>query len=158
MQRLLALVALVAMAAVALTGCTVLKATGGGWIDAEEGDGKATFGFGVVCNEDKDALQGGWTYHDKSVEPPINAHGNLNWKDGVPCKFSVQSGQAFLKLPYRATPGNQGGEVKIILDDTGEVGPNKGDYIRVIFLDGPYAGYNNGGLIGGGQIKVETPD
>lgn len=174
------LAALALIAVFAVSGCTLLSATGGGWMPnkSEEGNGKATFGFDIVCNESSGKLNGAWVYQDKASG--VNAHGKLTnrkggWfktssgteRGGVPCDMSgspfYETSTGYLQLTYRAAPCPKDGSscygrgvVKI--EDGDEIGRDKEDKLTVKFKSGPFAPYYNSKWTGGGNLVVVQED
>ena len=157
-----------------LSGCTLISASGGGWMPnaSDEGNGKATYGFDIWCNGESGYLNGSWVYQDKVSG--INAHGTLTdtsggwvqpffgspYETGLLCspQFGSYDSSAGLKLVYEARPcpGGvcEGGWGYILLTDSGVQGPDKGDTLTVDFQTGPYAFYDNSQTIGGGNLTV----
>jgi len=173
-MRRLALLAVIAI--FAASGCTIISVDGGGWMANKDGggNGKATFGFDIRCDFESNRLNGTWVYQDKDAG--INAHGTLTddsggWKGSYPTyvretglrctpQFGTEYDSAGLRLVYESRPcaGGvcEGGIGYVDLDDNGKQGPDKGDELAVEFLTGPYAGYENDQVIGGGQLNVDA--
>jgi hypothetical protein len=155
------LVALALMAMVVLSGCSLISARGGGWMEGAD-SGKATFGFGIQCNEKSGFLKGAWVYHDKGSD--VNIHGKLTddsggWDGGIPCDMTfAMDRQGFLKVEYVARPSGDIGTGLVKLVDGDLNGPDKEDWLKVKLLTGADAPYENYKELGGGNLKVETWD
>ena len=165
MKRLFKFTALAAVVVMVLSACgpydTLLQATGGGWMpnESSQGNGKATFGVDITCNTDSGKLNGEWVYHDKASG--INAHGYLTNSDGgkfgaLPCELTYPDiSSDGIRLDYVKKPCHTGyckGLVRILFEDTGEVGPEKGDALSIDFLTGPYWRYDHSETLGGGNL------
>jgi len=168
MKRLLLLSV---VAALVLSACSI---TGGGYMAGIDG-GKATFGFGITCQDNY--VVGDWTFHDKSFDPKVNAHGTLTPTSGAwynviglvedvgalcndPYYDYFDGDYATFNLMYsaEACTGDCTGRATIVAYDSDQNGkPDKGDWLSVTFINGPYAGYENEGTVMGGNIKVDSP-
>jgi hypothetical protein len=165
-----------------------VRVTGGGWIETclepdncsmdrimEYGEpeecegevGKVTFGFVGVCEENENCTS--WR------DPKYVGSGQLEWNDHVndvkfhgvadgveECGYHRLFGQewGWIEGEYTPHPKNlgDGGWFKLCVYDTGEVGPDKGDWIRIELTGGVYDGYQAEGVLGGGNIVAHEMD
>jgi hypothetical protein len=124
--------------------------TGGGYIPSAAGDGtKAVFAIHLdAAHPDRPKAQG--TFHDRSAGVKLVIY------DGVEWAFDGQCVDA--RLLYRSilpsTPGQ--GLVAVSACDRGEPGTSAGDELRITVEDGPFAGYENEGIIEGGNFQVHA--
>jgi hypothetical protein len=166
------LLALAALCSVFLTGC--LDILGGGWLWSANGEdaGRATFGFDFDCDSGSNTAGGHMTYHDQGVrvnEEPYLSQG-AEWR-GKPKILAIQ-GEVFSTLivpcdadgvyfagyfgHYEPIPPSigEGGVFEVTASDGGDTGPDKGDHLQIAILTGVFAGYQNEGSPGGGNISL----
>ena len=135
------------------------KINGGGWLDSgkwktrcgwnECPDGKATFGFHLDLTDEENPKVNG-VYHDHSCGV------DLKFTDGVDVDWFQNNGSCLEgELNYASLdPKNRGdGELEFKVCDFGEGAPDKGDTLYINVTSGPYDGYENYGLIHGGNIQ-----
>ncbi len=142
--RLLALGVLVVTVLLATTGCYE-KLNGGGWMLSANGEDRAT--FGIHFDGTPRAARG--TYHDHGTGVRfrfVGVEGYLTEEEEGDCAVFV----ANYKSQDKKQPGS--GSLLVIACDEGEPGVN-GDSLFIYVLDGPYADYENGGLILGGNFQ-----
>ena len=146
--RVLALGVLLVPMLLMAAGCYE-KLNGGGWMLSANGEDRATFGIHFDGTRDRHAARG--TYHD---------HGT-----GVRFRFVEEVGHAVgtgpeegdcavfiatYKSQDKKEPGS--GLVDVTACDEGEPAVN-GDTLDIFVETGPYAGYENGGPILGGNFQ-----
>lgn len=160
------------------------KATGGGWFptyydgveNGGEALGKVTFGFQMRC-ENEDYLDYGLTakltgqlqYNDHLnnvifhgvgegyvLRNDIDGNGEPSIGPATCEEVDDYFGetQFFLGGVYRAGPKMESGTFYVLVTDQGDPGPDELDTINVALLGGVYDGYENYGVLGGGNIKV----
>jgi hypothetical protein len=167
---------------VAVAGCVDIS--GGGWIPSINEGYKATFGFNSLCTDTPGGavLSGDIQYVDHGVIIP-----NAKGKGNHPMAIHMSLDQFYGGIPPLAnatcleldqelwgtllTPGQDGrvvgycpqppdgecGTAFVVVLDTGNNGPTKGDMFAIELTDGPFGGYINIGALGGGNIAVGTP-
>ena len=133
------LVPMVLMAA----GCYE-KLNGGGWMLSDNGEDRAT--FGIHFDGPRHAARG--TYHDHGTGERFRFVASEGYVVDEPgdCALFL----ATYKSQDRKEPGS--GTVAVSACDAGEPGVN-GDTLYIFVLDGPYADYENGGPILGGNFQ-----
>ncbi len=176
--RLIALA--VAPAALLVTGCT---ATGMGWTRGASGQ-KVTFGFSAAAQPGTDAsgqfldigsASFSGSYHDpqgktlkgtvsvdlkgsgvvKKTSPPVGLSSIngpcLTGDAGYTSQNPRLRGKGTLRLTVCDGDGNF-----VVKNGASDVTiPLSGDYMQIDVATGPYAGYNNAGLVEGGNITVK---
>jgi len=160
-HKIVAFVAL-PIVAFALAGCSSWFA-GGGWMESAAGDGsKATFGFEFDNRDWKGQMTG--TYHDLAEGVAVRFDG-VKWANDAPLGPDNQM-QAKVRYVQQGPPacGTERpngtwtkactGLVWVEAEDNGEPGVSEGDRFHIEFLTGVYAGYENGGTLGGGNLQV----
>jgi hypothetical protein len=125
---------------------------GGGWMVGDEG-GKATMGFDVDC---EDTSVAAITYADKKN---VGEGGPVNIKaiDVTGCDADVGTGGLYGTLSgnYRPQPKGAPGTFEMYFEDTGQQGPDKGDFVRITLTGGKYDGYTHEGTVEGGNVVIE---
>ncbi|NIR86443.1 hypothetical protein GWO13_02290, partial [Candidatus Bathyarchaeota archaeon] len=166
----------------ALAGCPSFS--GGGWIFsacdqnpafffpftcAVDSTAKATFGFDLNCDDGTGF--GELQYRDHGVlvtgpdlkERKLSIHGEVNNVRGPCVGGNIESdgfGGSYTGT-YTPQPPTMGapGTFEVIVVDTGQLGPNKGDLIGIQLFGGVFDGYSNGVLNGkelqGGNIALQ---
>jgi len=152
-----------ALTIVVLAGCE--KATGGGTITSDTGEGKATFAFKGKCTnttlENGDVVaevKGQLQYNDREADVKFHAElgGTVRTDTATPCE-DIQTNEnveQFLGV-YRVSGGPKEGEGLVGLEvlDAGEPGIN-GDQVGISLDEGLYDGYTNSGTVEGGNVQV----
>ena len=148
---------LVALTIVVLAGC---KASGGGYITSETGEGKATFAFNGKCTDTTDEFgnpiadfKGQLQYNDHPADVKFHADlGNIDFFG--PCEDFDPSGDEFIG-EYRVSGGPKEADGLVFLNvrDNGEPGIN-GDQVTIDPFTGPLAFYVNSGTVQGGNVQV----
>jgi hypothetical protein len=170
LRRLSYTTALFALTIVVLAGC---KASGGGYITSDTGEGKATFAFNGKCtnttleNGDVAAVtKGQLQYNDRSAD--VKFHADLAESEplpgtSTPCEdfdeeFTDEDTDEFFGF-YRVSGGPKEAEGDVLLEvtDAGEPGIN-GDEVAIFLTafepGGTYDGYFNSGTVQGGNVQV----
>lgn len=169
---------------VALAGCVDIS--GGGWIPSITEGYKATFGFNSTCTDTPDGavLSGDIQYVDHGFILP-NAKGKGNhpmaihmsldqFFQGEPLAETCLAldqliwveltgslppagvdGRIVEYCPQPST-GDDCGTAIVVVQDTGNNGPTKGDMFGIELTGGAFDGYSNSGELGGGNITVGT--
>ena len=148
----------------ALTGCKTIK--GGGWINSITEGGKATFGIDLTCENSE--YYGEFTYHDHGAKFGMSDGSMRNvslkaWVEPTAIDFGISCGDYYLEnytqydFVYRAQPDKSGEEGKGTIqfwdaDLTGT--PDDNDKLCINIISGPYAGYDNCGDLGGGNLTI----
>ena len=124
--------------------------TGGGYIPSATGDGtKAVFAI-HLDHKDPDRPKAQGTFHDRSAGVKLVIYDGLQWGfDGlcVDARLLYQS-------THPSTPGE--GVVAVSACDRGEPGSSAGDELSISVEDGPFAGYENQGIIEGGNFQAHN--
>ncbi len=150
--RALALSVLAVPMLLLATGCYE-KLNGGGWMLSANEEDRATFGihFEVEDPMDPTTAHARGTYHDRGYgvrlkfKEVVGTAGGPGPEEGD-CAFF----QATYKSQDKRQPGS--GTASVTACDNGEPGVN-GDTLDIFVSDGPYAGYENTGLILGGNFQ-----
>jgi hypothetical protein len=120
------------------------KLNGGGWMLSANGEDRAT--FGIHFDGPRDAARG--TYHDHGTGVRLKFEGVVIYFSGSGPECAIFD--ATYKSQDKRQPGS--GAVSVTACDEGEPGVS-GDTLDILVLDGPYAGYENGGPILGGNFQ-----
>lgn len=162
-RRPVLLVGAVAASVLVLAGCTV---NGGGWIPGEYAK-KATFGFTWVGEDCEPGFGAGSTGVVDGGEAALvcdPTHAKGFWADGS-VKFRIAEGGlealglfdgcwygsgTYVPAGKNPIPG----DVEIMLCDRGEPGASSEDEVEVELSGGSHGGYNNGGIIRGGNLQL----
>ena len=147
--------------ALALSSCKTIQ--GGGWIGSASGEGKASFGINLTCENSE--YYGEFTYHDNGVK--------VEMPDGKMRKLAIQawvgpgeplSSCSYLKegspwtswyFYYRAQPDKfreTGTGIIEFFDADLTEDPNDEDVLSIEIMTGPFEGYSNDGELGGGNL------
>jgi len=154
---LAALAVAVLLLAACLPPLGTTTARGGGWIDSALGEGRATFGFQLVCDPDTGNVSGQIQYHDHGFD--VSFHGEaITIRHGCVDPDAAFRPEGFVG-EYRPQPRRlgEGGAVLFLAIDRGEPGPSEDDRIRVELIGGVYDGYVNAGTLQGGNISYQRP-
>jgi hypothetical protein len=162
----------VAVAGFAVVGAGCNDISGGGWIPSANPatpTAKATFGFELTCIDSatglkRDSAEGHLTYHDHGV---TMMNGKRAVKLGIQAEVDRPEGGLFdicnETVPFGSFVGSYqpipptlgpGGTLYVYAEDGGDTGPSKGDILKIKLVGGVWDGYENIGLLGGGNITV----
>ena len=144
--RVLALGVLLVSMVLMAAGCYE-KLNGGGWMLSANGVDRAT--FGIHFDGTHRAARG--TYHDHGT----GVRFRFVEVDGYVVGPGPEEGDCavfFATYTSQDKKDSGSGDVLVIACDNGEPGVN-GDSLSVSVLDGPYADYENAGLILGGNFQ-----
>lgn len=119
---------------------------GGGWLpSAFDPSTKANFGFHSDTTGDAGERSVHGTYHDQAAGVRLKFTGvvSVGWIGGATYTYESQD---------KKNPGS--GTVFVDVSDGGDgVSETGNDYLNIVVQDGPYAGYQNAGIIQGGNIQ-----
>ena len=153
LSRRSALLVLLFASFLASTAC---KFTGGGWLFAPQGTGKATFSFNAQCDKHTATIKGQGQYSDKVNR--VNVHlipTTIPFLQGE-CIPEVSFSPGFFSGTYTPQPKTgPGGTFEVIISDGGEPGPSTGDYYSLTLTGGIYDGYHNEGQLQGGNVQIQ---
>ena len=115
-------------------------ARGGGWIIS--GDGKATFGFQLTCDEETGAIKGQFQYKDHAQN--VGFHGVVqDESDGC----MVPGTELFYEGRYTPQPKNLGDPGDLVIALAGE------GCLSVTLSGGVHGGYSHSGCLEGGNVQ-----
>jgi hypothetical protein len=116
-------------------------ARGGGWI--QSGEGKATFGFQLTCDQETGKVKGQFQYNDHAHR--VAFHGVV--KDEIE-NCEVDGTDPFYEGSYTPQPKKAGdpGTFRVELD-----GDN---CLKVTLTGGVHDGYEHSGCLGGGHLNI----
>jgi len=118
------------------------------------GEGKATFGFQLVCDDDR--VSGQLQYNDHNFvleDTKVKFHGVVD-PAAIVCNGETNEGifsGTYTPQPKKAGPA---GIFIVQVEDNGEPGPSMGDSFEIMLTGGIFDGYINGGPLEGGNIQV----
>ena len=150
--KVLVLCTLIVFSSVLLFGCVEyipVTVRGGGWVPVMNEESKATFGFTICCEnivyEDETPIdweaEGNFVYIDKLNSIRIKGDIDGALMDG---EYAYFGGMYYV--------GDESGEFFVMVQDVGE--PGNADTFHIEVSGGPYDGYMNTGIIGGGNINL----
>lgn len=125
--------------AIAVSACSYTGG-GGGWLPGAHG-GRATIGFMGSCAFTHEGY-GSLSYIDRSTDPVVSFEATSGTCSGT-------TATATLVGEYRPRPRGEAGTATIVLHDTGDRGPSKGDTVTVTLSGGAFDGYTNTGPLRG---------
>lgn len=153
--------AIAGFAVLSASGC-VGRYTGGGYIDSTVvgAPQKATFGFVIDAMGPADAngyptrVKGRFQYEDKA--DGVSLH--VNQMTPTDYFYYIGTGAGAAGIQYNGTYSSVNGTGTLTFgvsshDQTDGMGDMDQDSVVIVVLSGPYAGYNNGGLVQGGTIQ-----
>jgi hypothetical protein len=135
------------------------KLNGGGWMQSRNLEDKANFSISYNLTRflesdqsDPSLIHLEGVYHDKGLDVRLKYGEVLDFVDepdvseGEDCVLFLTT----YTSQDRDLPGT--GEAEVLACDFGEPGV-QGDFLSINILTGPYAGYQNGGFILGGNFQ-----
>ena len=147
-----------------LGGCKTIK--GGGWINSINGNGKATFGINLTCENSE--YYGQFTFQDHGDKVEM-ADGKMRhvslkaWVDHALLQAGDSCGDYHLEayteynFAYRTQPDKSGeegvGTIQFWDANRTEI-PDDNDALCIQIFSGPYEGYMNCGDLGGGNLTI----
>jgi hypothetical protein len=144
--------ALVCCAALLQSGCAGTY-TGGGFIDSAIGaPAKATFGFNMRST---DGITAGGQFQYNDHGTGVVMHERPNTLEG----FAFIGNLILVGNAYVGGYSSQAGNGTVLVGVTADHDPfgNPVDFLVVLVMDGPYAGYFNAGTVQGGNIQYHPP-
>ena len=146
--------ALAVVGVATVVGLSACEMSGGGTFASDAGaNKKANVGLDIQCDAFGGGGSGTFTFIDRN--PELTDENRVSVEGTVQSCVSLFRG-GYVAGTYQSRPTGADGTFRLIVEDTGKTGPDKGDRMRLTLSGGRFGGYTFNGTLAGGNFTF-TP-